>query len=89
MPRTGSDLTLTIDSTIQFYVEKYLAQAIKDYDVAGRRRVHRHAAENGEILALASMGSSGSYDLNNFLQLSPEAQAKIDAITDPARKRSI
>jgi stage V sporulation protein D (sporulation-specific penicillin-binding protein) len=28
--KNGDDVTLTIDSTIQFYVEKYLAQAIKD-----------------------------------------------------------
>ena len=29
----GCDLTATIDSTIQFYMEKHLQQAVEDYDV--------------------------------------------------------
>ncbi len=78
--KNGSDLTLTIDSTIQFYVEKYLAQAIKDYDVQDGGACIVMRPGTGEILALASMGD---YDLNNYMTLSPEVQEELDKITDP------
>ncbi len=75
----GDDVTLTIDSSIQFYVEKYLAQAIEDYDVQNGGACLVLQPETGEILALASYGG---YDLNNYLQLSDEAQEKLDLLTD-------
>jgi stage V sporulation protein D (sporulation-specific penicillin-binding protein) len=81
--KNGDDLTLTIDSTIQFYVEKYLAQAIKDYDVQDGGACIVMRPKTGEVLALASMGN---YDLNNFLALDPAVQAEIDTITDPTEK---
>lgn len=83
--KNGDDITLTIDSTIQYYVEKYLAQAIEDYDVQNGGAAIVMQPKTGEILALASFGN---YDLNNYQVLSPEVQAKIDAIVDPAEKET-
>jgi stage V sporulation protein D (sporulation-specific penicillin-binding protein) len=82
--RNGNDLTLTIDSTIQNYVEKYLGQAIKDYAVQDGGACIVMKPSTGEILALASMGN---YDLNNYKDVSPETQAALDAITDPEQHK--
>lgn len=80
----GDDITLTIDSSIQFYVEKYLSQAIEDYDVQNGGACIVMRPETGEILAMASYGG---YDLNNYLKLSDAAQAQIDEITDDAERQ--
>ena len=82
--KDGDDLSLTIDSSIQFYVEKYLAQAIEDYDVQDGGACIVMQPKTGAILAMASYGE---YDLNNYLQLSDEVQARLDQIADPAEYR--
>lgn len=79
--QNGDDVTLTIDATIQYYVEKYLAQAIKDYDVREGGAAIAIQPQTGEILALSSFGN---YDPNNFLAISPEKQEELSLITDPA-----
>ena len=70
----GSDLVTTIDSAIQFYVEKHLRQAVKDYDILNGAGAIAMNVNTGEILAMASLGG---YDLNNFLDVSDEAKAFI------------
>jgi stage V sporulation protein D (sporulation-specific penicillin-binding protein) len=75
----GKDITLTIDSTIQFYIEKYLAQAIKDYDVQNGGACIAVRPTTGEILGLASYGN---FDPNNYLVISAEKQEELSAITD-------
>ena len=77
--QNGDDIKLTIDSTIQFYVEKYLSQAIQDYDVQDGGACIVMKPTTGEVLALASYGS---YDLNNYLSLSDEVEEKLSTITD-------
>ncbi len=75
----GDDIILTIDSSIQFYVEKYLAQAIEDYDVQDGGACIVMDPKTGEILAMASIGN---YDLNNYLDVSDSAQQQLDLIED-------
>lgn len=77
--KNGDDVTLTIDSTIQYYVEKYLEQAIQDYDVQNGGVCVVMDPKTGEILALASFGN---YDPNNYQVLSIEKQAELNQITD-------
>jgi stage V sporulation protein D (sporulation-specific penicillin-binding protein) len=77
--KNGDDVTLTIDSTIQFYVEKYLAQAIQDYDVQNGGACIVMQPKTGAILAMASLGN---YDLNNYQAVSPDVKAQLDKITD-------
>jgi stage V sporulation protein D (sporulation-specific penicillin-binding protein) len=75
----GNDVTLTIDSNIQHYVEKYLAQAIEDYNIQNGGACIAMNPKTGELLALANMGN---YDLNNYLQVSEKDRAELELITD-------
>ncbi len=70
----GCDLVLTVDSGIQFYVEKHLRQAVEDYDIRNGAGAIAMDPNTGEILAMASLGG---YDLNNYLDVSDEAKAII------------
>ena len=81
--RNGDDVTLTIDSTVQYYVEKYLAQAVADYDVLNGACCIVMNPKTGGIMALANLGS---YDPNNWQALEPEIQARIDAISNPDQR---
>ena len=82
----GSDLTLTLDMGIQFYVEKHLRQAVADYDIRNGAGAIAMDVNTGALLAMASLGS---YDLNNFLAVSPEAQAVVDAAKTPAEAEEL
>ncbi|MBR0354292.1 MAG: PASTA domain-containing protein [Oscillospiraceae bacterium] len=76
----GCSLTLTIDTTIQYYVEKHLKQAVADYDIQNGAGAIVMDVNTGAILAMASLDD---YDLNHFLAVSPEAQAAVDAAASP------
>lgn len=75
----GNDVVLTIDSSIQYYLEKNLEQAVADYDVLKGAAGIVMDVNTGEILAMVSLGN---YDLNNFLAVDEEIQAELDAIDD-------
>ena len=68
----GYDIVTTIDSAIQFYVEKHLEQAVEDYDIQNGAGAIVMDVNTGAVLAMASLGN---YDLNNFLDVSEEAEA--------------
>lgn len=72
----GYDLVTTIDSSIQFFVEKHLKQAVEDYDIQNGAGAIAMDVNTGAILAMASLDG---YDLNDFLDVSDEARALIDA----------
>lgn len=72
----GYDLVTTLDLTLQYYIEKHLKQAIEDYDIQNGAGAIAMDVNTGEILAMASVDG---YDLNNFLEISPEAQELVDA----------
>lgn len=72
----GYDLVTTVDETIQFYIEKHLKQAIKDYDIQNGAGAIAMDVKTGAILAMASLDG---YDLNDFLAVSEEAQLMIDS----------
>ncbi len=61
-PVPGRDLVLTIDATIQYYVEKELARAMAEHGAAWGVAIVMDPS-SGEILALASLPS---YDVNDF-----------------------
>jgi len=77
--RNGYNLTLTIDSSIQYFVEKHLEQAIVDYDVQNGAMCVAMNAKTGAILALANYPN---YDPNDFLTLSERELERLDGITD-------
>ncbi len=73
----GSDVTLTIDSSIQFYVEKHLTQAVSDYDVQNGAAAIVMDVDTGGILSMVSLGN---FDLNNYQGLSYEVEQYIDEL---------
>jgi stage V sporulation protein D (sporulation-specific penicillin-binding protein) len=75
----GSDLRLTVDATIQYYLEKHLEQACEDYDVLNGAAAIAMDPKTGGILGMASLGN---FDLNNYQIVADDVQAEIDACTD-------
>ena len=82
----GCDIITTIDSTIQYYVEKHLKQAVEDYDIQNGAGAIAMDVNTGEVLAMASLGG---YDLNDFLAVSDEAQSLIDAAESEEEKQEL
>ncbi len=82
--QNGDDVTLTIDSTIQYYVEKYMAQAIEDYDVQNGGVCIAMQPKTGAILALASFGN---FDPNHYASLSPEILTELGKIADEQERK--
>ena len=72
----GQSLSLTIDSTIQYYIEKHLAQAAADYDIQNGAAAICMEVDTGAILSMASLGN---FDLNDYQTISAEAEAEIRA----------
>lgn len=62
----GNSVVLTIDTTIQYYLEKNMQSAISKYDVQNGAFGIVMNAKTGEILAMATLGS---YDPNNYLEI--------------------
>lgn len=81
----GEDVELTIDSGIQYYVEKHLAQAVEDYDIQNGAAAICMEVDTGAILAMASLGN---FDLNDYQTISDEAMAEIEATATSDEERS-
>ncbi len=82
----GSDVVSTIDSQIQYYIEKHLTQAVRDYDCQNGAAAIAMNVDTGAILGWASLGN---FDLNNYQLVSEDAQKLIDAETDEAKKNQL
>ncbi len=82
----GFDIVTTLDSGIQFFIEKHLKQAVEDYDILNGAGAIAMDVNTGAILAMASLGN---YDLNDFLAVSPEAQAAVDAAETPEEAQAL
>lgn len=81
----GSDMVLTIDAGIQYYVEKHLAQAVEDYDIQNGAAAICMEVDTGAILAMSSLGN---FDLNDYQTISGEAMAEIDAAASSDAERA-
>lgn len=84
----GENLVLTIDSTIQYYLEKGLADAVEQYDVQNGAFGVIMNCKTGEILAMATLSS---YDPNNYTEVSDERTlSNINALeTEEERKTAL
>ena len=67
--KNGSDLTLTLDTTIQYYLEKGIESMVDKFSAANGASGIVMDAKTGGILAMASYPN---YDLNNFLTVSDQ-----------------
>lgn len=84
--QNGKDVVLTIDSTIQHYMEKQLSQAVRDYDVQNGAAAIAMDVNTGAILGMASLGN---FDLNNYQLVDDADQKAIDAEQDPQKKQDL
>ena len=75
----GYTVTLTIDSSIQYYVEKHLLQAIEDYDVINGAMCIAMDPRTGAILAMANYPN---FDPNNYQALGDREMERLSLITD-------
>lgn len=82
----GLNVVSTIDLSIQHYVEKTLRQAVEDYDIQNGAGAIAMDVNTGQILAMASIDG---YDLNNFLDVSEEARALIEAAPTEEEKNEL
>lgn len=74
----GDDIVLTIDSTVQYYLEKNMQSAVEKYDVQNGAFGIVMDVKTGEILAMCTLGS---YDPNNYLEIGDSrVQAELDEL---------
>lgn len=67
--KNGNDLTLTLDTTIQYYLEKGIESMVDTFSAANGASGIVMDAKTGGILAMASYPN---YDLNDFLTVSDQ-----------------
>lgn len=67
--KNGSDLTLTLDTTIQYYLEKGIESMVDKFSAANGASGIVMDAKTGGVLAMASYPN---YDLNDFLTVSDQ-----------------
>ncbi len=82
----GCDVVTTIDSTIQYYVEKHLKQAVADYDIRNGAGAIAMDVNTGAVLAMASLDG---YDPNDFLAVGGKARAAVDAAADEEERAAL
>jgi stage V sporulation protein D (sporulation-specific penicillin-binding protein) len=75
----GYNITLTIDSSVQYFVEKHLEQAILNYDVLNGAMCIAMNARTGAILAIANYPN---YDPNDFLRVSDREMDRLSLVLD-------
>lgn len=78
----GHSLVLTLDETIQSIVEKYMAQAITEFQVKNRGVCIIMDVNTGEVKAMASVGG---FDLNDPFTLDEETMAEIRKLPEEER----
>ena len=76
--RPGCDVVLTLDATVQAFLEKRMQEAIERYDVQNGAFGVVMNCKTGEILAMATLGS---YDPNQYLQImDPDTAAELESL---------
>jgi len=74
----GSSLVLTLDTTVQYYLEKAMENAIAKYDIRKGAFGIVMDVNTGGILAMATLGG---YDPNQYLEIcDPDTEAEVDAL---------
>ena len=68
----GDSVILTIDSTVQYYLEKNMQAAIEEYDVQNGAFGLVMDVKTGEVLGMATLGG---YDPNNYLEIYDEVRS--------------
>jgi len=82
----GYNVITTIDSTIQYYMEKHLKQAAEDYGVRNGAAAIAMDVKTGEILGMVSLDN---FDLNNYQEVSDRVKAEMAETEDEAVRDTI
>lgn len=83
-PEDGSDITLTIDVSIQHFLEKHLEQALTDLQLANGAAGIIMDVKTGEILAMAT---KPDFNLNDPLVVTdPKVKAAIEQMSDSTER---
>ena len=82
----GESIVLTIDETVQYYLEKHLQLAMENYDLQNGAAGIVMDVNTGAILGMASLGN---YDPNNYLEVDEETQTRADAVPDEGVRDAI
>lgn len=82
----GNSLVLTIDSYVQYVVEKYLEKAVTDNKVAERGTCIVMNVKTGGILAMAT---KGDFNCNTPFELSTEETKQVEALTGEERTKKL
>lgn len=72
--KDGNNVVLTIDSNIQYYLEKHLEQAIKDYAIKSGGMGIVMNVKTGAILGMATLDN---YNPNKYKEISDTAKQKL------------
>ena len=80
----GNSLVLTIDTTVQTYLQKQMQDAIDRYDVLNGAFGIVMDVDTGAVLAMCTLGS---YDPNNYLEIyDPKASEQVQDLYEAATK---
>lgn len=80
----GNDLYLTIDMTLQYYLEKHLQEMVDEFEVKNRACAILMNAKTGAVYAMATCPS---FDLNNPYDIAdPNEAARIAQLTGDEEK---
>ena len=82
----GANVVLTIDTSIQYILEKYLQQAVEDYGIRSGAAAICMNVKTGELLGMASMDN---FDLNNFQEVSDRVKAEMEETQDEVVRQTI
>ncbi len=86
-PVQGNSLQLTIESSVQHYLEKYLDYAVKEHNVAARAIGIVMEVDTGRILAIAT---KPDYDPNEPRVIADaNVRAQVDALEGEERKAAL
>ena len=74
----GNSVVLTLDTTVQYYLEKNMEAAVEKYDVQNGAFGLVMNVKTGEVLGMATLGG---YDPNNYLEIGdPAVQQELDRL---------
>ncbi len=82
----GYSVVTTIDTTIQYYLEKHLTQAVADYGVQNGAAAIAMDVNTGEILGMVSLDN---FDCNNYQEVSDRVKEKMAESADETVRETI
>ena len=84
--QNGYDHILTINSTLQYYLEKNLENAIEDYSIQDGAQGIIMNVKTGAVLGMANVPG---YDPNNYQEISEAAKAKLEGLEGEEYAKSL